>query len=257
MKKSDIHIRKPVFAGSFYPSTAKEIKAFIEKFNKDHSEQEDYLKQMPASVSGLIVPHAGWEYSGKTALSAFRMLEKLQPDKIAILGPGHRVLVNSAVRDDHEAWETPLGTTMLIQDEDFEIFKPAHAVEHSLEVQLPFIQYFVPRCKIMPLVVGQLKKGQVETLAEKLLDKGYFFIISTDLSHFYPIAEAHKRDLKSIENIERLCEEGTEACGLQPLRIAFAIMRKLRKKPHLINYSTSADANGDASSVVGYASFWM
>jgi len=215
------------------------------------------MKRSPAEVSGLIVPHAGWIYSGKTALAAFRLLEKVQPEKIAILGPGHRVLVRSAVRDDHKAWETPLGSSKIIQDEDFETSNHAHAAEHSIEVQLPFIQHFIPGCKILPLVVGQLQEGQAESLAEKLLDKEYFFIISTDLSHFYPLAEAHRRDLQTIKNIEELSEDGTEACGIQPLRIAFALMRKKGRKPHLIDYSTSADASGDATSVVGYASFWF
>ncbi len=251
-------IRKPVFAGSFYPENKAEAEAFIKKLSPGHLENEEGPEALiQDKVSGIIVPHAGWVYSGKTAMSAYKLLANIQPEKIAILGPSHRVMVNSAVRDAHKTWETPLGSSLLIQDEDFEISVEAHANEHSIEVQLPFIQYFVPDCKILPLVVGSLKEEQVIDLAEKLLGKDYFFVFSTDLSHFYPIAEAHRRDLQTIKNIEELREEETEACGLQPLRIAFALMRKKGLKPHLIDYSTSADAFGDTTSVVGYASFWM
>jgi len=251
-------VRKPVFAGSFYPETIAEVEDFIKKLNIGHiGDNNDRNMQRADEVSGIIVPHAGWVYSGKTAMAAYKLLAKIQPAKIAILGPSHRVMVNSAVRDGHKIWETPLGSSELIQDEDFEVSLDAHVNEHSLEVQLPFIQYFVPSCKILPLVVGQLQEEQVKDLAEKLLGKDYFFIISTDLSHFYPIAEAHRRDLQTIKNIEELREVGIEACGLQPLRIAFAMMRENGWKPHLIDYSTSAEAFSDTTSVVGYASFWM
>jgi AmmeMemoRadiSam system protein B len=251
-------IRKPVFAGSFYPATKEAILATLQKLESSQATAEKPPNDKPANhATGLIVPHAGWIYSGKTAMAAYQLLKIIQPKKIALLGPGHRVLVHTAVRDSHTAWESPLGITPLIQDRDFEVSNHAHANEHSLEVQLPFIQYFIPDCEILPLVVGQLNEDQIESLAAKLMNKDYFFIFSTDLSHFHPLPEAHRRDLQSIKNIEELHEAGTEACGIHPLRIAFSLMRKLQKKPHLIHYSTSADAFGDTTSVVGYASFWM
>ena len=258
MEKNYSNVRKPVFAGSFYPSSKKGVLTFLQNMDDTYSDTHDVLKEQNfAEISGLIVPHAGWIYSGKTAMAAYRLLKGIKPKKIVILGPSHHIWINSAVRDVHDAWETPLGVLPLINDEDFEPSFQAHEKEHSLEVQIPFIQYFVPDCTILPLVVGQLLEKQVESLSEKLLNKDYFFIISTDLSHFYPIAEAHKRDLQTIDNIEALREEGTEACGIQPLRVAFAMMRKDGKKPHLINYSTSAEVSGDSTSVVGYASFWF
>jgi len=250
--------RKPAFAESFYPATKEAIIAHLHKLEREVQNNKEIQANVPAQpVSGLIVPHAGWIYSGKTAMAAYQLLKTHQPKNIILLGPAHRTAVQTAVRDNHAFWETPLGNTSIIQDKDFEVFNPAHANEHSLEVQLPFIQFFAPKSKILPLVIGTLTEEEVIRLASKLREKDYFLIVSTDLSHFHPLAEAQRRDVATIQNIEACDENKLEACGFHALRIAFAHLRPQNRCPHLIHYSTSAEAFGDTTSVVGYASFWI
>ena len=258
MMKESANTRKPAFAGSFYPATQEAIMAHLQKLESAVQNDQEIQANLPAQpVSGLIVPHAGWIYSGKTAMAAYRLLKTRQPKTIVLLGPAHRTAVQTAVRDNHAFWETPLGITSIIQDEDFEVFNPAHANEHSLEVQLPFIQYFAPKSKILPLVVGTLTQEAVTRMASKLKEKDYFLIVSTDLSHFHPLAEAHRRDAATIRHIEACDENKLEACGFHALRLAFVHLRPQNRCPHLIHYSTSAGAFGDTTSVVGYASFWI
>jgi AmmeMemoRadiSam system protein B len=255
MEKENITIRKPAFAGSFYPSTKKEIHTFFQRFEEQLEEENLEERKGSAPVSGIIVPHAGWVYSGKTAYAAHRLLQKAKPEKIALLGPSHRALFHTAYRDPHDFWESPLGRTPILPDSRFPVHPTVHDEEHSLEVQLPFIQYFHPDSRVLPLVVGHISETQANEFA-RLLDS-YFLIISTDLSHYHPLDEARHIDSRSIQNIENLDDRDVDACGINPLRIAFAFMRQRGLRPHLIDYSTSAEAFGDASAVVGYAGFWF
>jgi len=255
MEKDIASIREAAFAGSFYPATREEILAFFNRFEKTLQKQgiDEGLKA--PKISGLIVPHAGWVYSGKTAYAAHRLLKKAKPEKIALLGPSHRALFHTVYRDPHDSWESPLGQTAILADSRFPAHPTVHNEEHSLEVQLPFIQYFSPESKLLPLVAGHLSASRAGAFAA-LLD-GYFLIISTDLSHYHPLDEARHIDSRSIRNIENRDDRDVDACGINPLRIAFAFMRRRGLRPHLIDYSTSAEAFGDASAVVGYAGFWF
>jgi AmmeMemoRadiSam system protein B len=255
MEKEKVRIRKPAFAGSFYPSTKQEIQAFFQRFEEQLKEEELVTDTVGPRISGLIVPHAGWVYSGKTAYAAHRLLQKIKPEKIALLGPSHRALFHTAYRDPNDFWESPLGRTSVIHDQRFPVHPSVHDDEHSLEVQLPFIQYFSPESCLLPLVVGHISHAQAEEFAE--LSDFYFLIISTDLSHYHPLDEARHIDSLSIRNIENLKDSDVDACGINPLRVAFAFMRRRGLRPHLIDYSTSAEAFGDASAVVGYAGFWF
>ncbi len=255
MKVSNQHIRKPAFAGSFYPSTKEEIFRFFHRFRIDHPEEDPPVPAQKQKISGLIVPHAGWVYSGKTAFAAFRLLKQVKPSKIALLGPSHRALFHTVYGDTHDFWESPLGHTPILHDPNFREHPDVHSSEHSLEVQLPFIQYFSPQSTLLPLVVGHLSEDQATDFATLLED--YFLIISTDLSHYHPLDEAKKIDSISIRNITQLNEQQIDACGIHPLRIAFAYMRKRGLSPKLMDYATSAEAFGDTSAVVGYASFWF
>ena len=255
MEKENITIRKPAFAGSFYPSTKREILAFFQRFEKELKEEDMVEGMNNSKISGLIVPHAGWVYSGKTTYAAHRLLRKIKPEKIALLGPSHRALFHTAYRDPHDFWESPMDRTQIIHDSLFSVHPSVHNEEHSLEVQLPFIQHFSPQSRMLPLVVGHISETQAEEFALYL--KNYFLIISTDLSHYYPLDEARKIDSRSIRQIENLDPVDVDACGINPLRIAFAFMSRHGLRPHLINYSTSAEAFGDASAVVGYAGFWF
>lgn len=259
MELKKARTREPVFAGSFYPAENDAVVELLHKFyNNSKDVKTGFYNNFNCKIlHGLIVPHAGWVYSGKTAFLAYQLLKKCKPEKIALLGPSHRQSFQGAVADNHELWETPLGVCSIINDEHFEVNRNVHAREHSLEVQMPFIYHFLPSVKILPLVVGEMTGTLSKHYARQLWEENYFLIISTDLSHFYPLEVAKQKDAKTIENIEEVQENGVVACGINPLRIAFAFMHEHGFTPHLIDYSTSAEASGDTTSVVGYASFWF
>lgn len=259
MKSGKANIRKPSFAGSFYPAGRNAVLNLLHEFDKNSKDYlSDFYKSFDFSgLHGLIVPHAGWVYSGRTAFMAYHLLKESKCEKIALLGPSHRQFFHGARVDDHDFWETPLGGCPIIKDEYFETDRYLHKGEHALEVQMPFIHYFSPSSHILPIVVGDLKENLAKDYAQHLKEEKYFIIISSDLSHYHPLDEAGIIDAKTIERIENAEENHLEACGSKPLKIAFVMMREMNLKAHLINYSTSAEAFGDTSSVVGYGSFWF
>lgn len=253
------NIREPAYAGSFYPADKSAVLDQLHEFGRNSKDfLADFYKSFDFSgLHGLIVPHAGWVFSGKTAFFAYQLLKECKCDKIALLGPSHRQFFQGALTDDHELWETPLGTCSIIEDMYFEANSNVHAREHSLEVQMPFIHYFSPSSRILPLVVGEITDSLAKDYAKHLINEHYFLVISSDLSHYYPLDLAKKIDSKSVAGIENADERQVKACGINPLKIAFAAMREMHLKAHLIDYSTSAETFGDATSVVGYGSFWF
>ena len=255
MGKGKIKVREPAFAGSFYPATQKAILAFFRQVEEEIAGEEFPAPDKNTQPAGLIVPHAGWVYSGKTAYVTHRLLKRVNPEKIALLGPSHRSFFHTAYRDMSSHWASPLGNTPLIHDSRFLEHPFVHQAEHALEVQLPFIQHFSPQSRLLPLVVGEISDMQAQEFASFL--EGYFLIISTDLSHYHPLDEARRIDTHTIRQIENLDPGDVNACGIHPLQVAFAFMRQRGLKPRLIDYSTSAEASGDASAVVGYAGFWF
>lgn len=241
--------REPTVAGTFYPASKAEILQFIIEHKKKP------IKTGP--LHGIIVPHAGWVYSGETALHAYALLEKIKPEKIALLGPSHYFPITSCISDPHETWVTPMGDVRIIKDDFFQNNTGIHAPEHSIEVQFPFIRHFSPESKVLPLVTGDITTDYAQDVAEHLIEEDYFIIISTDLSHFYTEKQANELDKRSIEQITRLDTENIDACGINPLKICFAMCRKLQVHPTLLEYTTSAKTSGDSSRVVGYASYWF
>jgi len=179
------------------------------------------------------------------------------PRKIALLGPSHHFPINRILSDEHSYWKTPLGLIKLLRDNYFESNSTYHAPEHSLEVQAPFIKYYSDDSLLLPLLTGQLTAVQAADCARHLFTHGYFLIISTDMSHFYDLVSANKTDAVSIHNIENLTLDRVDACGINPLKVAIEHCRLSGTRPHLIDYSTSAETSGDPHSVVGYASFWF
>jgi AmmeMemoRadiSam system protein B len=212
---------------------------------------------MRGKISGIIVPHAGWIYSGRTASLAYQLLNLIQPERIALLGPSHNYPINQIVADPNERWVTPIGNVDIIKDIYFTSNETYHRSEHSLEVQMPFVKFYSRKSRVLPLVIGQVSQDQAYYCAEHLLKHKYFLVISTDLSHFHSLPLANELDHRSISSIENLKEEDVEACGFYPLRVTFAYCRQKKVKPRLIDYSTSAGASGNRSNVVGYASFYF
>ncbi len=259
MKTPGKIVRQQAVAGAFYPAARDDAIDFIKR---TESVQQEKISRLLKSVgkhkvSGLIVPHAGWVFSGKTSILAYQLLRYKLPKKIALLGPSHHFPINRIFSDGHSYWKTPLGLVKLFKDNFFEDYSTYHAPEHSLEVQTPFIKYYSPESLLLPLLTGQINAAQATDCARHLSEHGYFIIISTDLSHFNDLEEAKRIDADSIRDIGNLSTEHVTACGSNALKVAFEYCRLHGLQPHFIDYSTSSETSGDSGSVVGYASFWF
>lgn len=252
-------IRKEAIARSFYPGQEKKVLDFFHFIeNKKAEAINELLESIEGQyINGLIVPHAGWVYSGKTALMAYKILEVIKPPEIALLGPSHKFPINRILADEHSYWSTPIGLIKLLRDHHYEKNVTYHAHEHALEVQAPFIKYYSPNSSVLPLLIGEISDITAEDCAHHLYDNNYFIIISTDLSHFNSLEIAKQKDIVSINSIQNNSSLEIDACGRNPLKIAYEFNRLRNSKPHLIDYSTSAEISGDQNNVVGYASFWF
>jgi AmmeMemoRadiSam system protein B len=261
--------RKPAVGGYFYPGS------------------EDALKKMVAGMLGteiekekaicVVSPHAGFEYSGSVAGAVFSSVEL--PDTFVILGPSHRPIQSRVAIMTEGDWETPLGQVQiesslaeLIMGHSPLIEKDeiAHAHEHSLEVQLPFIQYLKESVAIVPICFSyHLSFTELEDLGKaiargiKNFKKDVLIVASTDMSHYVEQSVAEEKDFLAINKILELDAQGLHdivgrenisMCGFQPTTSALVASKELgAKKAVLIKYQTSGDRTGDYSEVVGYA----
>lgn len=209
------------------------------------------------SVKGLIVPHAGYEYSGAIAGMGFSLVQKDSIKKAVIVGPSHYVHLFEAVTSNRTEWETPLGRIKVFNT-DFptgDIYQ-----EHSIKNQVPFLQKLGVK-EIMPLMIGKITNEQAEEIAKKLSKIKALFVFSSDLSHFLSYGDAIVSDKRSIEILEKLDKENlkyVDACGYFPLMVLFELCRIKKIKPKLIEYKNSGDVTGDkGEGVVGYASLYF
>lgn len=260
-------IRTMSVAGSFYPDSSTEVNDMIHHFNKIlESHPEELSRFNSLSGNAVIVPHAGWIYSGFTANIAFRVLAKKNPQIVVVIGPSHRVGFEGVSICDTELYQTPLGELRvddnLVKDlrEKFSIryFMDAHH-EHSTEVQMPFIKHYLPNAKVVELVYAYATASLLEPIiAYVMAQKNTAIVISTDLSHYYSLSEANRLDsicLEAIrnENTKEL-HEGCEACGMIGVEAMLSVAKKKGLESIILDYRTSADASGDSSRVVGYTS---
>lgn len=230
----------------WYPQNPKELNKILEKFL---SQKTDFKKE----VHGLIVPHAGYEFSGAIAGKAFALLKNKEIKKAVVLGPSH-YLSFQGVRA-LEKIKTPLGKIKIIKND----FKKID-YEHSIENQIPFLQKLNPNIEVLPLVVGDISDKEAQEITEKISKIDAVYIFSTDLSHFLTYDKAVKTDKQTIKIIEDLDFEKFEsidACGKFPLLIMMHLCKLNNWEPKLIEYKNSGDVIGDKSSVVGYAGFWF
>ncbi|MEM0465484.1 MAG: AmmeMemoRadiSam system protein B [Candidatus Pacearchaeota archaeon] len=238
---------------NWYPQDKDELNKLVDSYLN----QELNLKVKPFKINGLIVPHAGYEYSGSVAGKAFSLLKNKKIEKAIILGPSHYIPLTRVVTSDQIEWSTPLGKIKLY-NKDF----PTTNIEeeHSIKNQVPFLQKIGIK-KIMPLMVGKIMPEQAKSIAEKIFKEPAVFVFSTDLSHFknYEIAnKIDKSTIKIIQNLEIENFQNIDACGFYPLLIMMYLCKLLNVKPNLIEYKNSGDITGDKyHGVVGYASFWF
>ncbi|WP_353662131.1 AmmeMemoRadiSam system protein B [Hydrogenimonas sp. SS33] len=259
-------IRRAAVAGQFYPGSAQEIEAMFAHFNKlleENIKDPSLLKQ---STRAVIVPHAGYVYSGFTANVAYRLLANSGAKRVVVIGPSHRVYLQGTSVSDFERFETPLGDLpidrMTVEElvERFGlVFVPAAHQEHSTEVQMPFVKTYLPDASVVELVYGDEDPRRLAQVIEWLLkDPDTAVVISTDLSHYYDIEKAKTLDSICLDAVARLdpaeLHQGCEACGKIGVEAMLIAAKALGLKPMLLDYRTSADASGDTSQVVGYMS---
>jgi len=259
--------RKMSVAGSFYPESSIEISTMIDHFNTILESHPDVTARFDAlDGNAVIVPHAGWVYSGFTANIAFRILGKSNPKIVVVIGPSHRVGFEGVSIADNEIYQTPLGDleidTSLVEElkKRFSLTTVADAHhEHSTEVQMPFIKHYMSDVKVAEMVYAYADPLMISPIIEYLLNQpDTAVVISTDLSHYYSLDEAKKLDTICLEAIKHenstMLHQGCEACGKIGVEAMLDVANKRAMEAVLLDYRTSADASGDSSRVVGYAS---
>ena len=237
----------------WYPSNKQELENFIEKSFK----QELSLKEFPEKIHGLIVPHAGYEYSGLIAGKAFSLIKDKKFQKAVVIGPSHYKPINNLLTTNKKYLETPLGN---IQTFNIDFQESDISNEHSINNQIPFLQKLGIK-EIMPLMIGDIDLKQAQEIAKKISKiSDCLYVFSTDLSHFLNYDEAQFNDKETIHIIETndiRTFESIDACGAFPLLIMSYLCKILKTKPKLVEYKNSGDITGDKSGVVGYASLWF
>jgi AmmeMemoRadiSam system protein B len=261
------HIRKASVQGLFYPKECPEIKILIKQFTKKLESIPSSEEIKSISPQAIIVPHAGYIYSGFTANCAYQFLKNSKPKRIIIIGPSHHYSFQGISGSYFEAYETPCGKLeidspyLFALAKQFHIgFEPkAHKKEHSTEVQMPFIQYYFPKSRIIELIYGDVSVEKLSQVIFALLqNKENSIVISSDLSHFHTLETAKAHDyncLHAIENLDiKLLDKGCEACGLVGIKAMILAAKKDKLSSMLLDYRTSADTTNDKNSVVGYLS---
>lgn len=252
--------RTMAHAGTFYPADPAEITRYFKAFE---AAQPVDPKHAPRAV---IVPHAGYIYSGFTAESAYRCFKNTHARRAIVIGPSHRVAFRGMSVSDLESFATPFGDLTVDREyakriiNDFGLtYDPQMHHEHSTEVQMPFIKYFAPDLHVVEMVYGTFSPESLGGIINVLLDdEENLIVISTDLSHFYTLEQANQLDNICLNAIKKedpsLLHQGCEACGKIGVEAMLIAAKAHQLGVELLDYRTSADASGDRSNVVGYTS---
>lgn len=255
MKKN---IRKPYCAGTWYSSNANEL----------HKELNKYLENSGAvknkDVKAIIVPHAGYMYSGQIAAYAFKSIPE-NIKEVIILGTAHHYYLKGVAAFDFENFETPLGKIQVSKrnksfksEKNISVIPEADTNEHSIEIELPFLQCVLRDFSIIPLYVGKTDYKEFSIILEKYLTDETVIVVSVDLSHFHNYDEATALDEYTITSIKELSSEKIKDAEIDSPFAVMALLelaKRLNWKPELLKYANSGDVTGDKSRVVGYSSF--
>lgn len=251
--------RQPVFAGTFYPSDKIELKNSIERYLSEAT-----VPKFNGEIKALICPHAGYVYSGPTAAVSYKMIIGKGYKDVILLGPSHRMAFSNLMISNYQSWQTPLGEVEtspvqknLIEEQGIMLSNEIHDVEHSLEVQLPFLQMTLKSFKITPLLTGQVDSElEMADMLNLHCPSDTLWIISSDLSHYLPYQKAIETDKITIEKILALDGKisSDDACGHSGITILIELAKRNGWRAKLLDYRNSADTAGDKRAVVGYAS---
>jgi len=264
------NIREPAVSGMFYPGSADELKKVVDGFLKAAK-----LKEVNGRILAVIAPHAGYTYSGQVAAEAFAQLKGKPIDTYVIVGPSHRIAFDGISVYPKGHYKTPLGLVeidaklardIIDMDEMIRFYSPAHAREHAIEVELPFIQRINEKAKIVPMVVGSQSSKAIQVLKNVfthiLSREDTVLVMSVDLSHYHPYNEAVKLDKAGLAAVEKLdAKEFAEKVNAKetevdnPAGIMAMLMatKSLGGQAFLLKYANSGDVTGDKSAVVGYS----
>lgn len=265
-------IREPAVAGAFYSDNpeilSRDIKQYLENAKKEKVEGE---------IIALVSPHAGYVYSGPVAAYAYKLIEGKTFDSVVVVAPSHRSIFKGASLYDRGGYKTPLGLVpidtelskkMMEKRKELQFLPEVHSQEHSLEVQIPFLQVVLKSFKLVPIVMEpywswETCQSLASAIAEAVKGKNVLLVASTDLSHFHSYDKAVELDKIVLNHIERFDPEGLnrdlkkgrcEACGGGPLiSIMLAAKALGANKGKALKYLNSGDVTGDRSRVVGYA----
>jgi len=254
-------VRSPAVAGMFYSAEPRQLARDVQRMLAE-------ARPCDTIPKALIVPHAGYIYSGAIAATAYASLASIAARirRVVLLGPTHRVAVRGLALPGVEAFATPLGRVMLDAEAaqaithlpQVVVSAQAHELEHSLEVQLPFLQSVLSDFTLLPLAVGMTTPEEVAEVLEVVWGGAEtLIVISSDLSHFLPYAAAQRVDKETVESILKLRQPLTheQACGGTPINGLIIAARQHHLTPHLLDLRNSGDTAGTRDSVVGYAAF--
>ncbi len=257
-------VREMAVAGSFYPRRCIKLQRLFRDFAQKNTTKQIKLQGKPKAI---LVPHAGYIYSGRCADSAYRIAAHYRYKRIIILGPSHRIYFKGISASYYETLQTPCKTIavdtpyLIALAKRFPIgFVPkVHAVEHSTEVQFPFVARYFPDTKAIELIYGDI---DTNTLANLIIaiwqNHDTLLVVSSDLSHYYPIEIAKSKDTHCIDAfVQRnptLLHQGCEACGFKGIEALLLAAAYESSHSYLSCYTTSAEASNDTKRVVGYMS---
>jgi len=255
-------VRPPAVAGTFYPDSPETLRFTVESL----------LREVPVATGpapkAIIAPHAGYIYSGPIAASAFQAVASAaqQIERVVLLGPSHFVALRGLGMPDASYFATPLGEVRIepegmgaaLRLPQVRLQPDAHEREHSLEVELPFLQILLGDFNLVPLVVGEADAEEVAEVLDRLWGgPETLLVISSDLSHYLPYETARQADRKTAEEILALGGplDPHQACGARPVSGLLLAARRRGMTPTLLDLRNSGDTAGDHSRVVGYGAF--
>jgi MEMO1 family protein len=264
-------IREPVFAGSWYPGESgvlsRDVKRYLESAKTERIQGE---------IVALVAPHAGYLFSGQVAAHAYKLVDGRAFDSVIVLAPSHRAFFRGASIYDRGGFKTPLGTVpvdieiakkMTERRKEIKFLPEAHAQEHSLEIQIPFLQTVLKPFQLVPIVMEpkwtwETCQYLASAITESIKGKKVLLVASSDLSHYHSYEKAVEMDGKLLSRVEGFDPEGlhrdlreghSEACGGGPIVTAMLAARALgANQAKILKYLNSGDVTGDRSRVVGY-----
>ncbi len=251
----------------WYGGTCEATREYINHFNKIIDENVDSKKAaeiFSLRPKAIIVPHAGWVYSGFTANFAYRIASGTSPKRVVVIGPSHKFPIKGISTTLEETYETPCAvlpidkefSLNLMEKFDVQNLEYVH-VEHSTEVQMPFIYHYFGKIPVVELIYGDYSPNKLKEIIEYAINDNSLIIISSDLSHYYDIKTANEFDshcLEAVHNLDLSELEKCKACGKIGISAMIKTAKKLNLTSFIVDYRTSADISKDTSQVVGYMS---